>query len=487
MPKNKINFLTPLLMLVFLGILYGILIGLPPIFQFSLMGFIVFSMLLMCYLKYLKTILLVFGIFLLLEPLITLNLQNINSTVALGVKRLPEALIVSFFVLVTIQQMIKQKPFVKSNIYLPLLVFILLGVASSIRENVSPLVTGSGLFLMIQGFLLFMIMSHLDYEEHDIKKWFYTFLCVGIVIFLLGLVDLSFTSQFRNLFNNNKYTEYRFGIPSVQSVFLHPGTFGWVMAMLSLYCLAFFSILHHRKYLFLSLLFFAGVLLSARLKPVIGILGTIFVTSTLISGRYSKKLAIGFVVLGLILSIFVAFFPNEIVGFIMGRTESFIVHPDPQENARLALYETSLKIAKDYFPLGVGFGQFGGWISTLYYSPVYHKYNLNLVYGLSLSPGSSTFTMDTHWPHILGEVGVIGFILYVLVIFYLAKITLSCLHRMDSFFLKAFSLGLFMILIENCLEAFARPVFQSSVCCYFIFGTIGMLTAISKKRKSITD
>lgn len=485
MLKTRINFLTPLLMLVLLGILYGgVLVSLPPIFQFSLIGFIVFSILLMYYLKYLKTILLIFGILLLLEPLITLNLENINSTVALGVKRLPEALIVFFFVLIIIQQIIKQKPFVKSNIYLPLFVFILLGVASSIREKVSPLVAGSGLFLMIQGFLLFMIMSHLDYKEDDIKKWFHTFLCVGIVIFLLGLVDLSFTSQFRNLFNN-KYTEYRFGIPSVQSVFLHPGTFGWVMAMLGLYCLAFFTILHRRKYLFLSFLFFAGVLLSARLKPVIGILGSTFLTSTLISGRYSKKLAIGFAVLGLILSISVALFPNEIVGFIMERTESFIVNPDPQENARLALYETSLKIAKDYFPLGVGLGQFGGWISTLYYSPMYYKYNLNLVYGLS--PGPTTFTMDTHWPHILGEVGVIGFILYVLVIFYLAKITLSCLRRMDSFFLKAFSLGLFMVLIESCLEAFASPVFQSSMGCYFIFGTIGMLSAISKKQKFITN
>ena len=484
MLETKIHFRIPLLILVLLAILYGALINFAPIFQFYVMGFIVFSMLFMCYLKSPKTIVLVFGIFLLLEPLITLNLENINSTVALGVKRLPEALIVFFFVLITIQLIIKQKPFVKSNIYLPLSVFILLGVASSIRENVPPLVASSGLFLMIQGFLLFMIMSHLDYKETDIRKWFHTFLCVGIVIFLLGLVDLSFTSQFRNLFNI-EHTEYRFGILSVQSVFLHPGTFGWIMAMLGLYCLAFSTTLHHRRYLFLSFLFFAGVLLSARLKPVIGILGTMLVVSTLISGRYSKRLALGFVVLGLILSVSIVLFPNEIVGFVMERTESFIVNPDPQENARLALYETSLKMARDYFPLGVGLGRFGGWISTLYYSPVYYKYNLNSIYGLR--PGPMTFTMDTHWPHILGEVGVFGFILYVLVIFYLARITVSCFRRMDSFFLKAFSLGLLMVLIESCLEAFASPTFQSSMGCYFTFGAIGMLTAISKGQKFITD
>jgi len=484
MPKTKIHFLAPLLMLVFLGISYGILISLPSVSQFSLMGFIIFSMLLMFYSKSPKTIVLVFGIFLLFEPLISLNLENINSTVALGVKRLPEALIVLFFVVTTIQLIIKQKPFVTSNIYFPFLVFVLLGVASSIRENVPPLVASSGLLLMIQGFLLFMIMSNLDYKEPDIKRWFYTFLCVGIVIFLLGLVDLSFTSQFRNLLNIG-HTEYRFGILSVQSVFLHPGTFGWIMAMLTLYCLAFSTTLRHRKYLFLSSSFFAGVLLSARLKPVIGILGAILVVSTLISWRYSKKLAIGFVVFGLILSISVVLFTNKIVGFMMERTESFIVSPDLQENARLALYETSFKIARDYFPLGVGLGRFGGWISTLYYSPMYHKYNLNSIYGLGSGP--TTFTMDTHWPHILGEVGIFGLILYVLMIFYLARITLSCFRRMDSPFLKAFSLGLLMVLMENCLEAFANPAFQNSMGCYFTFGAIGMLTAISKKQKSIID
>lgn len=484
MQKTNINFLTPLLMLVFVGILYGMLICLPSNLQFSLVGLMALSMLLMCYWKYLKNILLMFGIFLLFEPLITLNLEDVNSTLALGVKRFPEVLVVLFFVLITIEQIIKQKPFVKSNIYFPLSIFILLGVTSSIREKVSPLIAASGLFLVVQGFLLFIVMSHLDYEEDDIKKWFHTFLCMGIVIFLLGLVDLCFTSQFRNFFNT-EHTDYRFGILSVQSVFLHPSTFGWIMAILGLYCLAFFTTLHRRKYLFLSFLFFVGVLLSARLKPVIGIIGSILLTSTLISGRYSKKLAIGLAMLGLIFCISVILFPNKIVGFIMEQTESFIVNPDPQENARLALYETSLKMAKDHFPLGVGFGRFGGWVSTLYYSPIYYKYNLNLVYGLR--PGPTTFTMDTHWPHILGEIGFFGLILYVLVVFYLAKTTLSYFRRMDSFFLKAFSLGLFMVLIESCLEAFANPTFQNSMGCYFTFGTIGMLSAISKKQRFIPD
>jgi len=484
MQKNNINFLAPLLMLVFVGILYGMLTSLPFTLQFSLVGLMALSILLMFYWKHLKSVLLIFGIFLLLEPLITLNLEDVNSTLALGVKRLPEALILMFFILMTIEQILKQKPFVKSNIYLPLSVLILLGVTSSIREKVSPFVAGSGLFLMVQGFLLFVIMSHLDYEEDDIKKWFHAFLCVGIVIFLLGLVDLCFTSEFRNLLNTG-HTDYRFGFLSVQSVFLHPGTFGRTMAMLGLYCLAFFTTLHRRKYLFLSFLFLGGVLLSARIKPVIGIIGSIVLTSTLISGKYSKKLAIGLAVLGLILCISVILFPNEIVGFITERTERFIVDPDPQENARLALYETSLRMAKDYFPLGAGFGQFGGWISTLYYSPIYYKYNLNSVYGLR--PGPTTFTMDTHWPYVLGEAGFFGLILYILVIFYLAKATLSYFRRMDSFFLKAFSLGLFMVLIESCLEAFANPTFQSSMGCYFTFGAIGMLSAVSKKQRFVAN
>ena len=99
MQRSNINFLTPILILVSVGVLYGILTSFSYTLQLSLMGLIVLSILLMCYWKHLKTILLVFGIFLLFEPLISLNLENVNSTLELGVKRSPEAFILVFFAL----------------------------------------------------------------------------------------------------------------------------------------------------------------------------------------------------------------------------------------------------------------------------------------------------------------------------------------------------------------------------------------------------
>ena len=44
--------------------------------------------------------------------------------------------------------------------------------------------------------------------------------------------------------------------------------------------------------------------------------------------------------------------------------------------ARNILTSKSMEIAKDYFPLGTGFGTYGSYISGVYYSSLYYKYDL---------------------------------------------------------------------------------------------------------------
>ena len=75
-------------------------------------------------------------------------------------------------------------------------------------------------------------------------------------------------------------------------------------------------------------------------------------------------------------------------------------------DARIALYNTSVLIARDRFPFGVGLGRYGSGTSRDPYSPVYHEYGLDKIDGLS--PQHSAFISDTFWPRILGETGVIG-------------------------------------------------------------------------------
>lgn len=77
--------------------------------------------------------------------------------------------------------------------------------------------------------------------------------------------------------------------------------------------------------------------------------------------------------------------------------------------ARMALYYFSTDIIADYFPFGSGFGSYATFASAEYYSPLYEKYNINLVYGLSKDFNS--FISDTYYPA-LAQFGIVGVTLF---------------------------------------------------------------------------
>lgn len=86
------------------------------------------------------------------------------------------------------------------------------------------------------------------------------------------------------------------------------------------------------------------------------------------------------------------------------------------DQVRTLLYVVSFYLAKAYFPFGSGLGTFGTDASGMYYSPIYKQYGLNMVWGCS--PGdygtNHSFFMDTFYPVIIGELGLVGCILFVM-------------------------------------------------------------------------
>ena len=80
-----------------------------------------------------------------------------------------------------------------------------------------------------------------------------------------------------------------------------------------------------------------------------------------------------------------------------------------QELARPISYITSLKIFVDYFPLGSGFATFSSNAAGVYYSPLYYKYNIDKVWGLS--PDNPAFLADAFYP-LLAQFGIVGVLLF---------------------------------------------------------------------------
>lgn len=82
--------------------------------------------------------------------------------------------------------------------------------------------------------------------------------------------------------------------------------------------------------------------------------------------------------------------------------------------ARGILYHTSFQIFGDFFPFGSGFGSFASEAAARYYSPIYYKYGIDTIFGLSPEDyaTSNNFLSDTFYP-VLAEFGVLGLGLYL--------------------------------------------------------------------------
>lgn len=138
-----------------------------------------------------------------------------------------------------------------------------------------------------------------------------------------------------------------------------------------------------------------------------------------------------------------------------------------EELARPMTYKTSLRILWDYLPFGSGMGSFacnGAW---QHYSPLYFKYNLDGIWGLS--PYSGGFICDAYYPT-LAQFGIVGVFFFCwfwkrrlaafdiiadMRYYRVAMITFCCLaieQAADSSWLSGKGMG-YCMLIALCLNA----------------------------------
>jgi len=104
----------------------------------------------------------------------------------------------------------------------------------------------------------------------------------------------------------------------------------------------------------------------------------------------------------------------------------YFVNVGAEGHIRIAMYLTAININLDTNGLGSGLGSFGSLgslISTLSSSGIvyelsdtYYQYGIHNIAGNSadkLNQGEAGTLLDTFWPHILGELGVLGSLLYL--------------------------------------------------------------------------
>ena len=144
--------------------------------------------------------------------------------------------------------------------------------------------------------------------------------------------------------------------------------------------------------------------------------------------------------------------------------------------AKSIMTGTSLKIARDYFPIGTGFGTFGSNYAKEIYSPVYYLYGIED--NGQLGAESKKYLTDVFWPILFGETGILGTIIYCgLIILLFVQIQRVFFYNKKKYLLLIF-MYVFMLMTTFTEAGFMQPMVMVFA---FIMGMV--LQEYEEKRK----
>lgn len=205
------------------------------------------------------------------------------------------------------------------------------------------------------------------------------------------------------------------------------GFFASFCSQLIVLSLARYHVTHKKRYIYVILFLLLTVLLLNQLKAIVGSMIAI-VAYLFFMTRMSKTLKVAVLAAGVAaFSVWIALSGSLMVEKVVKYSEQLADEDASEGIARIALYVQSVEMAKDFFPLGTGQGTYGSIPVNMIYSDVYYDYELSDIWGLAPNDRVN-FKMDTHWASILGEMGVLGLLIYVVLLLYPA-IALGCLRR----------------------------------------------------------
>lgn len=208
------------------------------------------------------------------------------------------------------------------------------------------------------------------------------------------IIILFFIFSIFNYIFNLYPGEIRYGIKSNRIFYKHPT----VLAAISISLMANHIKLSKKIFSIYNILAILVLISTLRSKAIGGLFMCILITIYAI--KTNNKITI--IKLGIIGLLIIFITSQQIEYYYLNNSES----------PRNRLTEESINIAKDYFPIGTGFGTYGSYVSGENYSNVYYKYNLSNVWGISKE--YHPFISDTFWPMIIGQFGILGLIIYII-------------------------------------------------------------------------
>lgn len=351
------------------------------------------------------------------------------------------------------------------------ILFVACGLVGNFVNQTALITCLLGTFNIIKPVLLFYAFSNIDFDMNDFMwfmkpfKKFFWFFIIGII---LDLLIPSFGDILtETIFPNYKHGEERLGLRCIQGFF--PRTGGLTILALLYYIYYKYYEPHGSKWKchFMAIATF----LTLKVKDIIA-----FIICIILSFFKSIKgihiTLAGIALYGLIV-IYSIVLPDHFNNYMNIEEDS--------GTARVALTVTSGKIAKDYMPFGVGFGQFGSPTSRDRNSDVYRQYGIDWVYGLNYEKDGGKYMVDTFWPMIMGETGVLGTIMFLILLWVVFWPSLKDFLSNTSSITGIFPA---MLCIALLITSVAKPSLLGPPNSLLLWGLAGMFNSIRAKTKS---
>jgi hypothetical protein len=417
-----------------------------------------------------KPTLLVFAFALLLQ-------DSLSRWTGADLGYLDDVLVPSFVLVALIRERPWQKSLVDPVRDISIVVFLVMGILSSLVAGVPTSMWVLALLLLVKVFAFLYVVIWHDFTADDVRQLYPTAIGFGVIVALLGVFELVAPLAFRETLNLVNFGVPRSGLPSLSSITGHPSTFSWFMAFNALFLFAGYVFFRRWWLLVGGILFAIGTVLSARRRAIGGMAVALlagFAPSLRRTDRTAQIRAWAGV--GLAGVIVAGLFIPSLIGLIKLTSDEAEAGA---ATARVALYETSVKIAVNELPLGAGLGRFGSGVSRDPYSPVYHEYGLDTVRGLT--PEFNPFVADVFWARVLGEAGVLGFT--ALVVFCVAVgagLWRATRLVFPAPVVAAFVLGAWMVFVQAIVDTLASSLFESPPRVYLLFGVVGAALSLAR-------
>lgn len=339
---------------------------------------------------------------------------------------------------------------IPSTIRWPFYTFVIFSLASIIVHLVPISVSIDVLRVVFQPMLFALLTMYLLDDEELLDRFMKILIISTIIIAIIGIVQYIF--QIESLRWEHKKDTEQFRIVSI---FSNPNALGSYLNMMLSFTIAFFLFTKEKKkklfYLAATAIIFLALLLTFSRGAWIGF----FFMVIYLVWMWNKKWLLALPVL---LAITPFVMPDSVINrFAKLFDPSY--YQMSSEYGRIAFWLEALAKIKENPILGVGLGMFGDSV------PLRH----NIPF--------STW-VDNHFIKLGAEIGIIGLIGFVALLFGLFKLS-HCLYKYtETDKQKAYLLGIAGVIITMVTQNVTASIFEALANAIYFYAFMGMLFAL---------